>query len=72
MDTTARVTPRALASSATSGSDMKQWTSPPSFPRAVLLIPAFAIWVSVTMWHPARRAAIPFSTAPGEKARFSA
>ena len=36
MDTAARVTPRSLASPATSGSEMKQWTSPPSRARMVL------------------------------------
>ena len=71
MDTKARVTPRSLASAATSASDMKQCTSPPSEARMVLLIPALAIWVSVTMSQPARRAAMPFSTAWSEKARLS-
>ena len=63
MDTKARVTPRSLASAATSASDMKQCTSPPSEARIVLLIPALAIWVSVTMSQPARRAAMAFCTA---------
>ena len=71
MDTKARVTPRSLASAATSASDMKQCTSPPSEARIVLLIPALAIWVSVTMSQPARRAAMAFCTAWSEKARLS-
>ena len=71
MDTKARVTPRSLASAATSASDMKQCTSPPSEARIVLLIPALTIWVSVTMSQPARRAAMAFCTAWPEKARLS-
>ena len=72
METMARVMPRSLASAATSGSDMKQCTSPPSLPRMVLLIPALAIWVSVTISQPPRRAAMPLATAPSEKVRFLA
>ena len=71
MDTTARVMPRSLASAATSGSDMKQCTCPPSRARMVLLIPALAIWVSVTMSQPFFRASRPFSTAWSENTRFS-
>ena len=70
METIARVTPRSFASAATSASDMKQCTSPPRRPRIVLLMPAFAICVSVTMWQPARSASIPFVTACGENTRF--
>ena len=72
IETQARVTPRDFASAATSGSDMKQWTSPPREARMVLLIPAFAIWVSVTISQPARRASSPVCTAWGEKTRLSA
>ena len=72
IETQARVTPRDFASAATSGSDMKQWTSPPREARMVLLIPAFAIWVSVTISQPARRASSPACTAWGEKTRLSA
>ena len=72
IETMARVTPRAFASAATSGSDMKQWTSPPREARMVLLMPAFAICVSVTMSQPARSASIPFVTAWSEKTRLSA
>ena len=38
----------------------------------VLLMPAFAICVSVTMSQPARSASIPFVTAWSEKTRLSA
>ena len=72
MLTRARVTPLALASAATSGSDMKQWTSPPSFARVALLMPDLAIWVSVTISQPPFRASIPSFTAWGEKTRLSA
>ena len=71
MDTKARVTPRSFASAATSASDMKQCTSPPSAARMVLLIPDFAICVSVTMSQPPRSASIPFCTAWSEKTRLS-
>ena len=60
METMARVTPRSFASAATSGSDIKQCTCPPSFERMVLLMPERAIWVSVTMSQPPRRASMPF------------
>ena len=71
MQTAARVIPRAFASAATSGSAMKQCTWPPNRAREALLIPARAIWVSVTMSAPARMASMAFSTAPGENFRFS-
>ena len=63
---------KPVASAATSGSDMKQWTSPPREARMVLLMPAFAICVSVTMSQPARSASMPFVTAWSEKTRLSA
>ena len=44
----------------------------PSFEAAALLIPAFAIWVSVTMVQPPFRAARPRDTASGEKTRLRA
>ena len=72
METAARVTPRSLASAATSGSDMKHTASPPNFSSTRLLMPDRAIWVSVTMVQPPWMAAMPFSTAPGEKTRLSA
>ena len=64
---TARVVPFFLAVSATSSSDMKQRTSPPYSASFRLLIPAFPIWVSVTMTAPFRMASSAFSTAPSEK-----
>ena len=72
IETNARVTPRDLASCATSGSDMKQCTSPPRLARIVLLMPAFAICVSVTMSQPPFSAAMPFCTAWSENVRLSA
>ena len=72
MDTVARVSPRSLASAATSGSDMKHTALPPNFSSTRLFTPEKAIWVSVTMVQPAFMAAIPFSTAPGENTRLSA
>ena len=72
IDATARVVPMSFAPAATSGSDMKQRTSPPNRAREVLLIPARAICVSVTTAAPARSAARAVSTTPGEKTRLSA
>ena len=72
IETNARVTPRDLASCATSGSDMKQCTSPPRLARIVLLMPAFAICVSVTMSQPLFSAAMPLRTAWSENVRLSA
>ena len=46
MHTTARVSPRALAAAATSGSAMKQRTCPPSLASAALLEPDAAQAVS--------------------------
>jgi len=68
----ALVQPSSFAFAATSSSDIKQNTSPPYFAKAFLLIPAFAIWVSVTMQAPFLMASIAFSTALEEKQRFSA
>ena len=70
MDTAARVTPRRFASAATSSSAMKQCASPPSFANVVLLIPAFAICVSVTISQPLLSASTPIRTACSEKTRF--
>ena len=72
IETNARVTPRVFASCATSGSDMKQCTSPPRLARIVLLMPAFAICVSVTISQPFLSAAMPCCTAWGEKESVSA
>ena len=72
METVARVSPRALASAATSGSDMKQTALPPNFSSTRLLTPDQAIWVSVTMVQPPLTAAIPLATAPSENTRLSA
>ena len=72
MDTAARVTPRALASAATSGSEMKFSTSPPNLASTPLLMPAMAILVSVTMEQPPFRASTPLAAAPGENTRLSA
>ena len=69
METAARVIPRSLAIRATSGSAMKQWSVQPSFSRLGLLMPAFAILVSVTMGVPRRSAAWPRSAASGVKRR---
>ena len=70
--TAARVIPRAEASSATSGSAMKQIASPPHFASAFLFTPASAMFVSVTILAPLRIASLAFSIAPGEKAIVSA
>lgn len=48
----ARVLPCSFAFCATSSSEIKQKTSPPSCASFRLLIPALAIWVSVTMQAP--------------------
>ena len=72
MEMAARVSPRALASAATSGSDMKHTAFPPKDSSTPLFTPARAIWVSVTRVQPPRRAVSPASTAPGEKTRLSA
>ena len=68
----ALVVPFSLACAATSSSDIKQNTSPPYRARARLLMPAFAIWVSVTMQAPPLMASMAFSTAFSEKQRLSA
>ena len=70
MDTVARVSPRALASAATSGSDMKHAAWPPNFSSTFLFTPDQAILVSVTMVQPCRMAARPAATAPSVKTRF--
>ena len=49
---TARVVPALFAASATSVSDMKQYTCPPYCSSTLLLMPDRAIWVSVTMDAP--------------------
>ena len=72
IDTFALVHPLSFASAATSGSLMKQCTAQPSFSAAALLMPDFAICVSVTISHPDRSASSAFSTAPSENARFTA
>ena len=72
MLTAARVSPRACASCATSGSAIKQRASPPHCANAFLLMPARAMLVSVTIRAPLRIAALPFSTASGENVMVSA
>ena len=52
--------------------DIKQKTSPPYAASFFLLIPDFAICVSVTMQAPFRIASFAFSTTPSEKQRLSA
>ena len=66
----ARVVPFFLAFCATSSSDIKQYTSPPYRANAFLLIPAFAIWVSVTIQAPFLIASRACCTAPSENFRF--
>ena len=72
MLTVARVTCLSFASEATSGSAIKQWTSPPSFDKAFLFIPAFAMFVSVTMSAPFARSLVATLTAFFEKFRLFA
>ena len=72
METAARVRPRSRASLATSGSAMKQRRVQPKASRLGLLMPAFAILVSVTMGTPRFSAAWPSSAAPGVKRRLFA
>ena len=67
----ARVLPCSFAFCATSSSEIKQKTSPPSCASFRLLIPALAIWVSVTMQAPFCSARIPFATAPSEMHKLS-
>lgn len=55
IDTSARVTPRALASSRTSGSAIKQRSFRPSFAAADLFTPESAMLVSVTTNAPGHR-----------------
>ena len=69
---TALVVPFFFAVSATSGSDIKQQTSPPNSAITFLLIPDLPIWVSVTIQAPLRSASNAFSTACSEKHRESA
>lgn len=53
-------------------SDIKQYTSLPHFFKALLLIPAFPILVSVTTGMPFLKASRPRATASGENIRLSA
>ena len=72
MLTTARVVPRASAASRTAGSAMRQTTSTPKRAQAALLIPAAAMFVSVTTAAPFFSASRASFTAPLEKRIFSA
>ena len=71
MDTSERVTPRSLASRATSSSPMKQRACPPNWASSFLLMPDWAMVVSVITSQPARMASIMRSTACSEKQRLS-
>ena len=70
--TAERVSPPHRASAATSSSDIKLYTSAPSFKSSVLLIPYIAIFVSVTMQTPFCKSLWACSTTPGENTKLSA
>ena len=70
--TAERVIPLFRASAATSSSDIKLYTSAPSFKRADLLIHDIAIFVSVTMQTPFCKSLWACSTTPGENTKLSA
>ena len=63
--------PLSFAFTFTSSSPIKQCTSIPNFPAAVLLIPDAAIVVSVMIGSPRRIASFAFSTAPSVIVRVS-